>query len=133
MTMLLTADVVPLYAQIVAFDEHDPDGLPEAESGDEQVVAGFSGLTVATRSDWVASEATVFPVRVEVWEGSGPTDAGDLHVAWRGEITVGSGGLTVGSLVGADLHRVATRPGRRAIVVLTAPAVEPDRVVVVLD
>jgi hypothetical protein len=129
--LLLSVDVVPAYAQVVAFDETDPDGLPVPETGGETVVVGFTGLCVATRSDWVASQGAVVPVRLEVWEVPGP-DSDDLHLAWEGEITVGATGLTVGSAIGADLHTVALPHGRHRIQVLTRPAQEPDRVVLVL-
>jgi hypothetical protein len=111
---LLSAKVVPLYAQVVLYDEMDPDGLPAADTDEESVVAGFSGLTAATRSDWVETAQAVLPIQIEVWEDSAPQDD-DLHVAWEGEITIGTTGVMVGSVVGASLHRVSVAMGRRMI------------------
>lgn len=123
----IAVQVVPYYAQVMLFDPDDPDSLGVPETGEEAVVATASGLTVATRSDFVAAADAVVPITVEVWRGEG-APAG-LTEVWTGELRVGRNGLRVGMVVGNDLHAVELPSGDHAVRVLVDPPEAAERVI----
>jgi hypothetical protein len=129
---VLSAEIVPYYAQILFFDPAGAESIPMSETSMEPVASSDSGLAVFTRSDWVQSANDVVPVTIEVWLNEAPIDFDGPEV-WRGPIVIGEQGVNVGSVVGGDLHSVAISPGSYTVSVLASPVEMPEHVVFVVD
>ena len=109
-----TADhsVVPFYAQVQLFDPGVADAIPDwtAESLEQGVAAGPSGLAILTRGDFKRGAEDLSRVRLRVWVGS--SDLGPFSpLVYEGELQVGGDCVVIGSVVGNDLHTVAVPTG----------------------
>jgi hypothetical protein len=126
--------VVPFHAQVHLFDPGVEDAIPEwtAESLEQGVAAGPSGLSILTRADFERRAEDLSRVRVRVWVGS--SDLGPSSpLVYEGELKVGGDGVVIGSVVGNELHAVAVPMGVHRVRVYAEPKGAPEVVDVVLE
>jgi hypothetical protein len=127
-------NVVPFYAQVQLFDPGVTDAIPDwtAESLEQGVAAGRSGLAILTRGDFERGAEDPSRVRLRVWVGS--SDLGSSSpLVYEGELQVGGDGVVIGSVVGNDLHAVAVPMGVHRVRVHAEPKGGPEVVDVVLE
>ena len=125
--------VVPFHAQVQLFDPGVEDAIPEwtAESLEQGVAAGPSGLSILTRADFERGAEDLSRVRVRVWVGR--SDLRPSTVVYEGDLQVGGDGVVIGSVVGNDLHAVAVSMGVYRVRIRVEPKDAPEVVDVVLE
>lgn len=113
MKLIKSASVMPLHAQITVADVGS-DAVPDWVSGIEPAVSSNSMVLIATPPD------TDGPISCRIWSGS--TAPLWESIVFDGCLTLSSGSIEMGSIVGAELFSVTIGVGDHRVMIRAYPA-----------
>lgn len=90
------------YGQVTLFNPTSPDAIPQWETGEEAVIFGSDGISVATKND----------EEIEIFIFNNANDIPDsYHEIGNGRISVGDSGLQVGEITTNSISDIAYSAG----------------------